>query len=113
MKLSKLEIELRRKEIEKLKEDWLKDPCWDLSAPQELLTEAENKELAAFQKKWEDQWKNDGLIATVKKAEELGCSPQLARYIMNQNETIKTLIEKVEKLSDKIEAMENRGKRLR
>ena len=34
----------------------------------------------------------------LKKAEEIGCSPQLARFIMNQNETIKTIVSKVERL---------------
>jgi hypothetical protein len=93
--------EYRARDIASLKSQWLADPCFDLDMTYingQRLTPTEIEELKDFQRNWEHRWKHEEMEKGYKKAEELGCSPQLARYIMNLNENIKHLTEEINRL---------------
>lgn len=82
-----------REEIEKLKEAWKFDPIWDLAETEGFEEHAE--ELAAYQAEMEAYWKSQREKDAQERAIELGCSPQLARYIMNLEYRLEKMMEQI------------------
>lgn len=67
--------------IEELKENWLKDPIWDIYTTEGF--ENNEKELKEFQEEWEQRWEISRITNLNKKAEEIGCvgNIKLIKYI--------------------------------
>jgi len=82
-----------REEIEQLKQSWCQDPIWDLAETEGFEEHAE--ELAAYQAEMEAYWKSQREKETQERAIELGCSPQMARYIIDLEYRIENLQEQV------------------
>lgn len=85
-------------EIEALKNDWLKDPEWDLEEAEGFAPHKE--ELHAFQleneRRWEQERKDRAEAELVKKMEELGTDNRLiAGYVLRLEATIKGLEERL------------------
>lgn len=70
-----------RSEIERLKRDWLMDPHWDIEGTEGFV--AVSAELAAFASVQQARWKRESEDRVNARALELGCSIQLARYVMS------------------------------
>ena len=68
-----------RDEIEKLKSNWMDDPCWDIENTEGF--EEYSNELLKFRKMAERNWKKDEdeIIQII--AQAYNCSNELAKYI--------------------------------
>lgn len=85
-----------RVEIESLKKQWRHDPIWDIYDTEGF--EDHRDELKQYQDEIEAEWKVQREKETADLAIELGCSPQLARYIMN----LEYSLEKMQGMIDKV-----------
>jgi hypothetical protein len=94
-----------RDDVIKLKEDWMRDPCFDLDGIPGF--EAYDEELRAFQTAQEQQWKatyEAKRAARIGKlAVQLGCADnlQLAAYVDGLNSQLDALRERIETLEDR------------
>jgi hypothetical protein len=80
-----------RSEIEALKRSWLADPHWDLEDSDGF--EAVRAELLAFSDVQKAKWERARVERVGARAAELGCSPQLAGYVI----ALETRLDEVEK----------------
>jgi len=87
-----------REAVEKLKNDWLYDPCWDIGDTQEGF-EHYKDELWEFQRKQEDKWEAEQKAKVLEKCNKYECSPGTLRYI----ESLQYQIEKIQERLDKLE----------
>jgi hypothetical protein len=96
------------KEIEKLKQDWADDPCWDIEDTEGF--EEHHKELKEFSDKMKAQWR----IAAEKreqreleelktKAKKIGCEDnlKLASYLFALEDHIYRLEEMIREIQSK------------
>lgn len=70
-----------RKDISKLKAEWLADPCWDIEDTEGF--EADREELIAFSKEQYALWEAERNALLFEKSVKLGCpgNLSLAAYI--------------------------------
>lgn len=85
-----------QEQIDNLKTQWLHDPCWDIYDTEGF--EDHREELKKYQDKVESEWKAQREKETADRAIELGCSPQLARYIMNLEYRLAAMQEMIDKI---------------
>lgn len=71
----------QRDQIEQLKLNWLRNPHWDIEGTEGF--EAVADELAAFASVHRARWAQEGEDRLQTRALELGCSLQMARYVMS------------------------------
>lgn len=90
--------ERTRDEIDALKRDWQRDPCWDIEETEGF--EAHREELEEFHAEMEAVWTRRRNMAAAKKAEELGCPNNLAlgNYVLSLERRIERLEARVGKL---------------
>jgi hypothetical protein len=82
-------------EISKLKEDWLKDPCWDIYSTQGF--ERYQDELKDFQEQREHEWKVNENERLTKKADQLRCSVPVVRELERLESVRKDLQQQMDK----------------
>lgn len=94
-----------REEIEALKKDWFRDPCWDIEDTEGF--EGHRKELAEFHKQSEAKWTEDARKrdqaedARVRaRAQELDCAPAVVRLIEDLEAKVKALQDDVATLQE-------------
>jgi hypothetical protein len=87
-------------EISKLKQDWLKDPCWDIYSTQGF--ERFRDELKEFQNTWEQKWKVNERIRLEEKANSMHCSIPMVREL----ERLNAVIQQQQQTIDRIMQME-------
>lgn len=87
-------------EIEKLKNAWHKDPCWDIEETEGF--EAHRKELYQFRKKTEKEWKDAYTQKLIEHSVVIGVpgNLELTEYLLKQENTINNLNEKITKLEE-------------
>lgn len=78
-----------RSEIERLKNNWANDPCWDIEDTEGFETHF--IELKAFRLGCDLYWSQECNSMIKDKARELNCSLELAQYILNLENTINEL----------------------
>lgn len=78
-----------KNDVKNLKAHWVTDPCWDIEETEGF--EKYYTELHAFRIEMESRWANENNARLLAKAQELGCSPQLAEYINRLEERIEKL----------------------
>lgn len=82
-----------KQEIEALKENWKRDPCWDIYATEGF--EDHIDELKMYQFRMEMEWSSNEILRITKKAAELGCSTQVAYHIEELEAQVARLLEAV------------------
>lgn len=81
--------EKTEEEIAKLKESWLKDPCWEIEDTEEF--EEHREELLAFHEEQESLWKAERLERQIQRGEKVGAwtgiyDIDLAQYLFTPDE---------------------------
>ena len=89
-----------QKEIDDLKQCWIKDPCWDIETTPGF--EEHNEELFVFRKSMEQSWALARIQRFSKKADSIGLPGNytIAEYVMNLERRIEALEKRVRFLSD-------------
>lgn len=85
-----------RVDVENLKQNWCEDPCWDIEDTEGF--EAYRDELIAFRDEMTAKWDAEREARNAKErqrvegyAKELGCTPELVRYIESLERRIREL----------------------
>lgn len=96
--VQKIMDEAKKQKVESLKENWLKDPCWNIENTEGF--EEFYDELRLFRLKQEIRWKNEYRLKCIRKSVDLGFFPneQIGEYIINLENRLKNLEEKVNNL---------------
>ena len=86
-------------EIEDLKIQWSRDPCWDIQETYGF--ENHKDELTLYSLKMEALWDNEALSVLEKYCKRIGTTNQiLAKYIRNMDKIIENLEERVRQLEN-------------
>lgn len=91
IELTALEEQRERIRIAELKNNWFRDPCWDIEDT--AGCESYRAELLAYRLACEAAWEHSRLAAMTRKADDLGCPGNvvLARYIDRLEDKIRGL----------------------
>lgn len=76
-----LDAQQERTRVAQLKQNWFRDPCWDIEETEGF--EMYHAKLLAYRLQCEAEWASKRLAAMLRKADELGCPGNvvLARYV--------------------------------
>jgi hypothetical protein len=97
-----------RKEIDHLKANWTKDPCWDLTDTEGF--EDHRVELSDYQEKMEAYWKEHREGEKRARANRMGLvhPSKLAEYISGVEEGISALIDRIDTVEKRADDLQRR-----
>ena len=84
-----------REELQRLKDNWSRDPCYNLEDAKGF--EEYREELRAYSEQWKAQWQQEWEARIARKAEQIGCpgNLSLARYVLCLEDRLERLERKV------------------
>lgn len=89
-------------EIERLKEEWSRDPTWDIEDTPGY--EEHREELAAWSEAKHEEWERKRIEKFLADANRIGCAenPQLAEYVFDLERRLTEAVDTIERLREEL-----------
>jgi hypothetical protein len=93
-----------RDEIDKLKEVWARDPCWDIEDTSGY--DKHRDELVLFRKTSQDGWEKQAREKFLADAKRIGCenNPVLAEYVFQLERRLADAVDVIQRLQERLPA---------